>query len=406
MMSLAFFSKKFCVGLSYGTSFPLTIVILDYWLKECEVSNSAIGLFTLLHLLFTLKFLWGPTIDNRDIPFLSKLLGRGKSWVIASQLTLIFGIVCMAHLDPGSNTVALMFFASLISFADGCQNVALYPYQISDVSPKDLGYVAGVIGFGHRIGGIFTKFVTLHMAHFFGWTIAYESAAFLIFLCMIFALLMPNPKPSGSDDYKNLSTFSTMKKIIKQIMERGDGPYVLFILIMYKAAPSMIQKMSRPFCLEMGFTKLEIANVVQLFGSISIIIGGFIGGFLINKIGTRKTMLYAGILRMLSSYLYILLWLYGPDTRVLGIVVFVEGIMEGVAAAAFLAFFYELCSGGSQYALLSAIRELGVLLFSSVSGLLVDGVGWLDYFIIVPILFLPSLWILHKGPKNQRLATK
>ncbi|GHU18221.1 hypothetical protein FACS189472_06230 [Alphaproteobacteria bacterium] len=299
-----------------------------------------------------------------------------------------------------------MFFASLISFADGCQNVALYPYQILGVSREDLGYVAGIIGFGHRIGGIFTKFVTLHMAHFFDWTIAYESAAFLIFLCMIFILLAPNPESSGDgDECKNLSTFSIIKKIIKQIIEGQDGIYVLLILIMYKAAPFMIQKMSRPFCLEIGFTKLEIANVVQLLGSISMIIGGFIGGFLVNKIGTRKTMLYVGILRMMASYLYILLLAYGPNTNVLGIVVFIEGIMEGAAAAAFLAFFYELCSVGSQYALLSAIRELGGLLFSSVSGILVDMVGWLNYFIIVPILFLPSLWILYKGPKNRSIAS-
>ncbi|MDR2681661.1 MAG: MFS transporter [Holosporaceae bacterium] len=401
-----FFAKKFGVGVSYGTSFPLVLVILDYWLKECGVSNSAIGFFTIFHLLFTLKFLWAPMIDTLDIPYLSQRLGRQKSWVLVSQGLLMCGVICMAHLDPQSDLGTLMFFASLIAFADGCQNVALYPYQICSVADSDLGYVAGVISFGHRIGSIFTKFVTLHMAYFFDWTVAYESAAFLIFLCMIFILLTPEPQVQPCNISRNLSTFRVIKKISQQLLEKKNGISILLILIVYKMASFMIQKMSRPFCLEMGFTKLEIANVVQLFGSISLIIGGFIGGFFVKNIGPAKTMLYLGVLHMISLYLYLLIWLHGHDTDILCVVVFFESMAEGATAAAFLAFLYELCSGSSQYALFWAIHELGGIAATSVSGLLADTLGWFNYFLIVPIFFVPGLWILQqKFSKNPEIAS-
>ncbi|MDR3179667.1 MAG: MFS transporter [Holosporaceae bacterium] len=404
-MLLKFFLKKFCVGCSYGTSFPLVVVILDYWLKDCGVSNSSIGFFTIFHLLFTLKFLWAHVIDNWDIPYLSRRLGRQKSWVIVSQGVLIGAVICMAHLDPQSQFGTLIFFASLISFADGCQNVALYPYQICAVANGDLGYVAGTISFGHRISSIFTKFVTLHMAHFFNWTVAYESAAFLILLCMIFILLTPEPQQQNNNAPGSQPTFLAIKKIYDQLLARKNGIFILLILALYKIAGFMIQKMSRPFCLEMGFTKLEIANVVQFFGSLSLIIGGFIGGFFVKKIGTVKTMLYLGILHMLSLYLYLLIWFYGHDTNILCIVVFFESMAQGATAAAFLAFLYGLCSGSSQYALLWALHEFGCIVATSVSGLLVDGIGWLRYFLIIPMFFIPGLWILHrKFPQNPEMT--
>ncbi|MDR3151298.1 MAG: MFS transporter [Holosporaceae bacterium] len=395
-MSPLIFFEKFCVGFSYGTPFPLTIVILDYWLKECGVSNSIIGFFTILHLPFTLKFIWAPLMENTDVPYLSKLLGRTKSWVILSQIVLIIGTIGMAHANPESSLGTLMFFASLVAFADGCQNIALYPYQIDEVSAEEFGYTAGIVSFGHRLGSIFTKFVTLQMAHFFGWTAAYECAAVLISICMLLILLTSPPvtrsaaMPSDSD----YSIFPHLKQIILEFLRRKDGYYLLGILTLYKAADYLIQKMSRPFCLEIGFSKEEIAIIVQLVGAISMVIGGFIGGFYVKKVGLRKAMLYLGIAHMLSLYFYVGLYIYGHNTNVLRVVVCLEGVTEGATAAAFLAFLYTLCSGSSQYALLWALHEFVGLALASISGALVDAIGWLSYFLLIPFAFLPSMLLL------------
>ena len=67
-MLQSYITKAF-IGFSYGISFPLTMVILDYWLKDLGVSNSAIGLFSFLHWPFMLKFFWGVFVENYDIPF-------------------------------------------------------------------------------------------------------------------------------------------------------------------------------------------------------------------------------------------------------------------------------------------------------------------------------------------------
>jgi PAT family beta-lactamase induction signal transducer AmpG len=395
-MSPLIFFKKFCVGFSYGTSFPLTIVILDYWLKECGVSNSVIGFFTILHLPFTLKFVVAPLIDNTDVPYLSKLLGHAKSWVILSQIVLIVGTIGMAHANPESSLSTLMLFASLVAFADGCQNVALYPYQINVVSADEFGYTAGVISFGHRFGSILTKFITLQAAHFFGWTVAYECAAVLIFVCILFILLTSSPEiRNTATSSSGYSVFPYLKQIILGFLRKKNGYCLLGVLTLYKAANYLIQKMSRPFCLEIGFSKEEIAIIVQLVGAISMIIGGFVGGFCVKKIGLRKAMLYLGIAHMLSLYSYVGLYIYGHNTNVLRAIVCLEGVTDGATAAVFLAFLYTLCTGSSQYALLWALHEFVGLALASISGALVDAVGWLYYFLLIPLAFLPNVLLLR-----------
>ncbi|MDR1362113.1 MAG: hypothetical protein LBJ16_02770 [Holosporaceae bacterium] len=399
-MSPIVFVKKFCVGLSCGTSFPLTIVILDYWLKECGVSNSVIGFFTFLHLPFTLKFIWAPLIDDTDIPYLSKLLGRTKSWVILSQMLLMIGVIGMAHADPGSSLDKLMFFVSMTSFADGCQNVALYPYQIDRISEKEFGYTASIVGFGYAWGSVLTKFTTLQVAHFYGWTVAYECAAGLIFICMVSILATPSPQTScdAADDAGDAG-MGRLKYSMRKFCDTKDGRYLLALLMLYKAADHMIHKMSRPFCLDIGFSKEEIATIAQLVGAASTVIGGFIGGLYVKKMKLKKSMMLLGVAHMLSLYSYVGLWIYGHNTHVLGIVACLEGVTGGATAAAFLAFLYTLCPGSSQYALLWALHEFAGLVLASVSGICVDFLGWLRYFILIPLVFTPSLLLLRALPE-------
>lgn len=402
-MSAIMFLKKCIIGFSYGVSFPLTIVLLDYWLKECGVSNTTIGLFSLFHLPFALKLFFAPIIDECEIPYLSNLIGKRRSWVILGQLFLIISIICMAQINPKQNIGLLMFFASMIALADGIQNIALYPYQISDITQEQFGYTAGTISFGHRIGTIATKVFTLYCAHFLGWKTAYECSTLLIFCCMIFIFFMKEPKIADRvhiTNKKNVHILSSpmnkMSEEIKKILYTKNGLYTILILLLYRATDFTIQKMSRVFCLEIGFSKIDIANIVQFFGSAAVVVGGFLAGFIIKKYGTLKAMIILSATHMIFLFSYLLLNYVGNNVDILCAVIFLEGISGGAVAAAFISFLYEECKNGSQYALLWAIHELGGMCFRFSSGFLADQLGWNLFFIITPLLSLPCIVVLMK----------
>lgn len=426
-MPISLIFQKYFVGFSYGVSFPLTIVILDYWLKDCGVTNSTIGIFSILHLPFALKLFLAPVIDEFDVPILSKVLGRRRSWVVLSQLSLIFGILCMSMTHPESNLIWTMFFASFVALADGMQNIALYPYQISEVEQRQFGYAAGIVSFGHRMGGIITKCMTLYCAQFWGWKAAYQCAALLIFVSLVAAMIMKEPKikdyPKSEEGTSNdkseamdrlkgfrhialvkkLHIFSTVFEEIKQKWHTKDGICTILVVLLYKSADFAIQKMSRAFCLDIGFTKVEIANIVQFWGSIAVVFGGFLAGYVIKWIGILRAMMLVSIVHLIVLFAYVLLNKLGHNTSALSLVIFFEGISGGAVTAAFIAFLYDKCKNGSQYALLWAMHEMGGMIFRIASGFLVDLAGWNLFFIITPLLSIPGIAVLQKMIYLERI---
>src|SRR3989338_4528378 len=55
-----------------------------------------IGIFALVGLPYTVKFLWSPLMDRFIPPF----AGRRRGWIIATQIGLIIGIGALAMNNP------------------------------------------------------------------------------------------------------------------------------------------------------------------------------------------------------------------------------------------------------------------------------------------------------------------
>lgn len=391
--------SKIFIGICYGISFPLTITILDYWLKDLGISNTLIGLFSFIHWPFMLKFLWGPIIENFDIPLLSKKMSRYKSWMTCSYIFLILGIVIMANSNPTTNVFWLIFGASLVAIADGCKNIVLYPYQLIGKQENSVGFIASCVNLGNRLGSIFIKVSTLYVAHFFDWRIAYLFAALMIFLVMIvnFVIEEPHKKFERREDFSLKREYlKSFFAPIKQFLETQDSTKFLAIVGLYKSADFMMQKMSKLFCIEVGFSKIEIANIIQFYGSITVIVGSFLGGYAIKKLGLIRSMRLILSLHAVSFFAYLLLTEFGKENTLLTMIITFEALSGGAVTACFIAFFYTIAADLTIYAVLWALYELSGLIFMSVSGFFANFLGWRLFFCLVPMLIVPNLMMLRK----------
>ncbi|MDR2267962.1 MAG: MFS transporter [Holosporaceae bacterium] len=424
---------RFFIGFSCGLPFLLTLTILDLWLKDYGVSNTAIGLFTMLHWPFTLKFLWAPFIDKLNFPFLSKKIGRLRGWAVASQIMLFLGILGMSCFDPGTSLWRLIACASLVAFADGCQDISLYAYQLDRARKNMLGPIAGVVIFGYKTGMFFAKSISLYLAYYFGWNVAYGIMAISILLCTIFIFCVDEPKIDNNPDaniddmvkfYENSdNSRSEFMKLLKKtifeclvcpfkiFMKREDWKSLIAIVVLFKAGYIITQKMAKPFYVDMGFSILEIANVVQVFGTIAALIGGTIGGYFVKKIGLNRAMFWTSVAHASSCMAYLALAQLGHCLDMLYITVFVDNITEGAMGASFIAFLYNMCSDSNkyratQYALLWAFYDFGGMLYRIASGVIADALGWTNFFLFVPLTFVPSLIILGNIIANQNGKTK
>ena len=76
------------MGFVSGLPLLLTITLLQAWLTDENISKSTIGLFALIGLPYSLKFLWAPLFDR----YVISALGRRRGWLLLSQIFLISSI--------------------------------------------------------------------------------------------------------------------------------------------------------------------------------------------------------------------------------------------------------------------------------------------------------------------------
>ncbi len=414
--------SKCLLGFTCGVPFLLRLAVLDIWLKDFGLSNTTIGLLTVIQWPYILKFLWAPFIERFDFPILSRLLkGRKRGWAIASQLLLFFGIVGMATSSPDSNLYRLLFFASLVAFADGCQDVAIYACQWDRVPQHLYGPTAGIFVLGYRIGLLFSKSLTLYLAHYFNWNCAYGVMAFSVFICTLFILRMPEPAVIEGDVENQKNDTSTFVRIVevaimtvsqcliepfRQFLQKEHWKQFIAVLMLYRMGDIFFQKMAKLFYIDIGFSILDIANVVQVFGSIATLLGGVVGGYFIQKLGIVKSMIYFAIVHGLCCLCYVILSQMGNNLPMLYLSVFVEHTSNGAIATAFITFLYCISNkryAATQYALLWAFFGLSNILYRSISGVIADMLGWTNFFLLIPLTFVPSIIVLYSLRRDKVL---
>src|SRR5499433_3058236 len=91
------------LGFSAGLPLALSGSTLLFQMSEAGVDLGTIGLFALVGLPYTVKFLWAPLVDALDVPVLPPRLGRRRGWLVLTQLWLMAAILLLGFCDPASN---------------------------------------------------------------------------------------------------------------------------------------------------------------------------------------------------------------------------------------------------------------------------------------------------------------
>src|SRR6476469_7879636 len=88
------------LGFSSGLPLALSGSTLLLWMKDVGVDLGTIGLFALVGVPYTIKFLWAPIVDAFQVPVLGKALGHRRGWLVLSQVLLMVAILLLGFQDP------------------------------------------------------------------------------------------------------------------------------------------------------------------------------------------------------------------------------------------------------------------------------------------------------------------
>jgi PAT family beta-lactamase induction signal transducer AmpG len=395
------------LGFYSGLPLALTASTLTAWLSDAKVDRAAIGLFAAIATPYAFKFLWSPLMDGLKLPLLG-VLGRRRSWLVLTQLLLAVSIAAMTLADPTIDPLKTALVGALIATFSASQDIVIDAYRVERLRTEEQGAGAAMATFGYRIGMLVSGAGALYLAEYYGWVVTYFVMAAIMASGVVLTLLAKEPElreqPKPTHGIAEFIAHSVIAPF-KDFMTRKHWLAVLVFVVLYKLGDAFMGIMFNPFLLDLGFTKIEIASVVKLYGLVATIIGAFLGGALVLRLGTYRTLIICGFAHMLTNLMLVVQARLGADLHFLIVSISLENLTGGMATAAFIGYLSALCKRNytaTQYALLSSLASFGRTWLSTPSGWLAQTVGWEMFFAIASTMAIPSLLLLWWLERKQR----
>ncbi len=398
------------LGFSSGLPFLLTLGTLQAWLHEVGISKTVMGLFALATIPYALKFLWAPVIDYVKIPYLTNVLGKRRSWILVSQFALMLSLVGLGFTNPEKNIYLTAFMTFIVCFCAASQDNVIEAYRVEmlDIAQSGPGAAASIIGF--RAGMWVSGGGALYLAAHFSWYCVYSFMAIFMIIGMIATLLVKEPKSlilkientiPSKFLFQRFRFFylNILKPAFSSFFINKQWYFILIFILLFKVGDTVLNMMSIPFLLEMGFAKSEIAHVAKTFGIFAMVIGGIIGGILLQRYSMKRNMLISLFSLMVSCFMFVVQAKLGHNISFLILTMGFENLACGMSAATLITYLSRMCLSpytATHFALLSSFSSISRVLLSTLAGWLSDQMSWSLFFTIVALGCLPAIFIVFK----------
>lgn len=378
------------LGFASGLPLLLTQRVLQAWMTDARVDLSIIGVFSLVALPYSIKFLWSPLLDRYVPPF----LGRRRGWLLVTQILLMVAIGAMALRNPQAGLQALAINAIVIAFLSATQDIGADAYRTDVLEHHEMGAGAATFVLGYRVALLLAGAVALFMAEYIRWPLVYMAMAAFMIVGIIGTLWAPEPKLKDAPP-KTLA--EAIKLPFLEFFQRTGlwkGLLVLAFIVLYKYPESLAQNMLTPFLLQSGFTKADVATAQGVVGLAATVVGSLAGGAIVGKLGINKSLWLFGLAQALSNLMYYILARLGHNLPFLYVAVAVEYFCFGLVAAGLVAFLMSICSmrfSATQYALLSSLMAASRDVLVAPGGRIAEAVGWPMFFLITVLVGIPAI---------------
>jgi PAT family beta-lactamase induction signal transducer AmpG len=385
---------SFLMGFSCGVPLLLTLSVLQAWMKETGVDLTTIGLFSLVGLPYTLKFLWAPILDRFSLP----LFGRRRGWMLLFQIFLMLAIAGLGMSNPANNPWLVAGAAFLVTFFSASQDIVVDAYRREDLSDNELGLGSSLYVNGYRVGMLLAGSGGLILADHFSFRQVYLMMAASLLIGIVTTLLCREPEVAEGTP----TTFR--EAVIQPFVEyftRDGALLILLFIVLYKIGDQMATTMTTPFYLDIGFTKTQIGAIAKLFGFWATIGGGLLGGILLLRFGIFRSLWIFGILQAISTTSFSVLALIGNSLPGLAVAIGLENLTGGMGTAAYVAYMASITNKkftATQYALLSSLMGVPRVLASAPTGFMAQHMGWAWFFLSCALIAIPGLFLLRWVP--------
>jgi MFS transporter, PAT family, beta-lactamase induction signal transducer AmpG len=400
------FNKRMlaCVVLGFSSGLPLYLLfqLLPAWLRSEGIDLKTIAVFALIQLPYTWKFIWAPLMDRYN---LIAPMGRRRSWMLMTQISLFITICAYGFYNPTFNITSIAVISTLVALFSASQDIVIDAFRREILSDEELGLGNSIHVNAYRVSGLVPGALALILSDHLPWS----SVFWIVALFMIPGMLMTifTTEPHRAQAPKTL--YASVVEPFTEFINRAGMQHALLVLLfilLYKLGDSMATALATPFYIDMGFSNTEIGTIVKGSGLVMQILGGFIGGIWMIKVGINRGLWVFGMVQLVTILGFAWLAHAGPfetvgviERTMLAIVIGGEALGIGLGTVAYVAYMARETNPthtATQLALFTSLSAVPRSIFNALTGSMVEALGWEIFFYVCTLLAIPGMLLLFK----------
>ncbi len=391
------FNRKMltCIFLGFTSGLPLFVLIqlVPAWLRSNDIDLATIGLFSLVSLPYTWKFLWSPVMDRFKPPF----LGRRRGWALITQVALLLSIGAMGHFDPAQSLRGIVVVVFLVSLFSASQDIVVDAYRRELLADDELGTGNSFAINAYRLSSLVPGALALILADHLPWSSVFWVTAAFMLVGIVTTLVIREV----SDDA--LAPHTMRDAVVEPFREffsregTSSALAILAFVVLYKLGDNMATALETPFFIDMGYTLTEIGSVAKIAKLWAAIIGGVLGGIIMLKLPINRALWVFGVIQMATILGYAWLSVAGHTLTGLFAMVSAEYVGVGLGAIALTAFIARETARGftaTQFALFSSLFAIPRVVANASTGFIIEAVGYTQFFVLCALLAIPGMLML------------
>jgi PAT family beta-lactamase induction signal transducer AmpG len=372
-------------------------------LAQEGVDIKVIGLFTLAQAPWTFKFAWSPLMDRYTMPL--PRVSRKLGWALAAQVALVVLTLWLARLAQHPDAVWIIGTVALaIAFASASQDIAIDAYAVEVLRPEEQGVAVGARTAVYRAAMFTAGGLAITLAGQWSWPGVFAGLAFLY--APLLVVTLGAPKPDEAEAQAPLTLREAVWKPFVGFLATQRAWEILAFVVLYKLADNLAGALVRPFLVQVGFDNVDVGVATATIGLIATLAGTFLGGALTTALGLGHALWMFGALQIVSNLGYVAVAVVGLNRPVMYAAMGFESLTTGMGTGAFGVLLLRMTQkrfSATQYALFSSLFALPRLLAGPITGVLVDAIGWRDFFLFTMVVGIPGMVMLHRfSPLGRR----
>ena len=358
----------------------MLVVVVPLYLVEKNIPIPIITLVIAIGVIpWALKFIWGSIAD------IYQKYGRRKFTIIGTIIGSISFII-LALIDQYFSIIFFTLFLFIghvgISFLD----VSADAWVIDITKKEERGKLNASMNTGKAISNSLFSPVIVITAITFGYNISFLLMGIIILFIAFFPIISKDIKMK----IKNEKIWYLMKNEFKIKSTRLSTLYFFSTTLNPGILVALIVIYAKTVLNLDDFT-IGLIGAILL---VSIVPGSYVGGFLADKYGRKKTSMLFLLLTMITPLVFILTTDLLPTIILLGILDFVWNGMFPSNVSLLMDIINPKIAA-SEFSLISSCANIGGLISSSIAGTLVILIGFQNIFILSSLLVIPPIIILY-----------